>query len=127
MLDPQSWNHNPVRKSCDGLKVNALLSLLIALRLKATSYVLAVGLQSTQPDITSYTNKRIYGGNKLGYALNNEFFDNIYRIEQQQIYKEVTLTAYTSNDPIAVRNRLLTEIDMKKQKLKAEIAALRSN
>jgi len=96
-------------------------------RLKATSYVLAVGLQSTQPEITSYTNKRIYGGNKLGYALNNEFFDNINRIEQQQIYKEVTLTAYTSNDPIAVRARLLSEIDIKKQKLKADIAALRSN
>ena len=40
VLDPQSWNHNPVRKSCDGLNVNALLSLHIALRLKATSYAI---------------------------------------------------------------------------------------
>jgi len=96
-------------------------------KLKATSYVLAVGLQSTQPDISSYTNKRMYEGNKLAYAPNTDFFDTINRIEQQQIYKDATLSAYTSNDPIAVQNRLLNEIDMKKQKLKAEIAALRSN
>ena len=96
-------------------------------KLKATSYVLAVGLQSTQPDISSYTNKRMYEGNKLAYVPNDDFFDTINRIEQQQIYKDATLSAYTSNDPIAVQNRLLNEIDMKKQKLKAEIAALRSN
>ena len=96
-------------------------------KLKATSYVLAVGLQSTQPDISSYTNKRMYEGNKLSYAPNTDFFDTINRIEQQQIYKDATLTAYTDNDPIAVQNRLLNEIDMKRTKLKAEIASLRSN
>jgi len=96
-------------------------------KLKATSYVLAVGLQSTQPDISSYTNKKMYEGNKLAYAPNTDFFDTINRIEQQQIYKDATLKAYTYNDPIAVQNRLLNEIDIKKQKLKAEISALRSS
>jgi len=96
-------------------------------KLKATSYVLAVGLQSTQPDISSYTNKRMYEGNKLAYVPNSDFFDTINRIEQQQIYKDATLTAYTYNDPIAVQNRLLNEIDIKKQKLKAELSALRSS
>ena len=96
-------------------------------KLKATSYVLAVGLQSTQPDISSYTNKKMYEGNKLAYVPNSDFFDTINRIEQQQIYKDATLTAYTYNDPIAVQNRLLNEIDIKKQKLKAELSALRSS
>ena len=95
-------------------------------KLNATAYVLAVGLQSTQPDISSYSNKRIYKDNKIGYNTNDDFFDLINRIEQQQIYKDASLSAYTSNDPIAVQNRLLNEIDQRKAKLKAEIAALRS-
>ena len=95
-------------------------------KLNATAYVLAVGLQSTQPDISSYSNKRIYQNNNLGYNTNDDFFDLINRIEQQQIYKDVSLNAYTSKDPIAVQSRLLNEIDQKKAKLKAEIAALRS-
>jgi hypothetical protein len=95
-------------------------------KLNATAYVLAVGLQSTQPDISSYSNKRIYQNNNLGYNTNDDFFDLINRIEQQQIYKDVNLNAYTSKDPIAVQSRLLNEIDQKKAKLMAEIAALRS-
>ena len=95
-------------------------------KLNATAYVLAVGLQSTQPDISSYSNKRIYENNNIGYKTNDDFFDLINRIEQQQIYKDVSLNAYTSKDPIAVQSRLLNEIDQKKAKLKAEIAALRS-
>lgn len=95
-------------------------------KLNATAYVLAVGLQSTQPDISSYSNKRIYENNNIGYETNDDFFDLINRIEQQQIYKDATLSAYTSNDPIAVQSRLLNEIDQRKAKLKAEIAALRS-
>jgi len=95
-------------------------------KLNATAYVLAVGLQSTQPDISSYSNKRIYLNNNLGYNTNDDFFDLINRIEQQQIYKDVNLNAYTSKDPIAVQSRLLNEIDQKKAKLMAEIAALRS-
>ena len=96
-------------------------------KLKATSYVLAVGLQSTQPDIGEYINKRIYNNQKsLVGVPNDEFFDKINILEQQQIYKDANLAAYTSNDPIAVNIRLLNEIEMKKLKLKAEIAALRS-
>jgi hypothetical protein len=94
-------------------------------KLKATSYVLSVGLQSTQPDLSSY-NKRIYTNqNKLVGIPDTDFFNQL-NITQQQIYKDATLQAYTSNDPIAVQSRLLMEIEMKKNKLKAEIAALRS-
>jgi len=94
-------------------------------KLKATSYVLSVGLQSTQPDLSSY-NKKIYTNqNKLVGIPNADFFNQL-NITQQQIYKDATLQAYTSNDPIAVQSRLLGEIEMKKNKLKAEIAALRS-
>ena len=87
--------------------------------------MLSVGLQSTQPDLSSY-NKRIYTNqNKLVGIPDTDFFNQL-NITQQQIYKDATLQAYTSNDPIAVQSRLLMEIEMKKNKLKAEIAALRS-
>ena len=96
-------------------------------KIKATSYVLAVTLQNLQPDMGSYINKRIYNNqaNLVGVP-NDEFFDKINILEQQQIYKDANLNAYASNDPIAVQARLLTEIESKKNQLKAEIAALRS-
>ena len=95
-------------------------------KIKATSYVLAVTLQNLQPDMGSYINKSIPKGPNLNGVPNDDFFDNINRIAQQQIYKDANLAAYTSNDPIAVQTRLLTEIENKKNQLKAEIAALRS-
>ena len=95
-------------------------------KLNATAYVLAVGLQSTQPDIGEYINKSIPKGPNLIGVPNDDFFDKINILAQQQIYEDATLAAYANNDPIAVQNRLLNEIDVKKSKLKAEIAALRS-
>ena len=95
-------------------------------KIKATSYVLAVTLQNLQPDMGSYINKSMPKGPNLNGVPNDDFFDNINRIAQQQIYKDASLVAYTSNDPIAVQSRLLNEIENKKNQLKAEIAALRS-
>ncbi len=96
-------------------------------KIKATSYVLAVTLQNLQPDMGGYINKRIYNNQaSLVGVPNDDFFDKINILEQQQIYKDANLNAYSSNDPIAVRARLLTEIESKKNQLKAEIAALRS-
>ena len=97
-------------------------------KIKATSYVLAVTLQNLQPDMGEYINKRIYNNqaNLVGVP-DDDFFDKINILEQQQIYKDASLNAYTSNDPIAVQTRLLTEIETKKLQLRAEIAALRSN
>ena len=96
-------------------------------KIKATSYVLAVTLQNLQPDMGEYINKRIYTNQtKLVGVPNDDFFDKINILEQQQIYKDANLAAYTSNDPIAVNNRLLAEIEIKKLELRAEIAALRS-
>jgi len=95
-------------------------------KIKATSYVLAVTLQNLQPDMNSYINKSMPKGPNLVGVPNDDFFDNINRIAQQQIYKDASLNAYTSNDPIAVQTRLLNEIENKKNQLKAEIAALRS-
>ena len=87
---------------------------------------MAVTLQNLQPDMGSYINKSIPKGPNLVGVPNDDFFDNINRIAQQQIYKDANLAAYTSNDPIAVHNRLLNEIENKKNQLQAEIAALRS-
>ena len=95
-------------------------------KIKATSYVLAVTLQNLQPDMGSYLNKSIPDGQNLVGIPNDDFFDNINRIAQQQIYKDASLVAYTSNDPIAVHRQKLVNIEMNKNKVKAEIAALRS-
>ena len=66
-----------------------------------------------------YINKRIYNNQDKPCwgAPNDEFFDKINILEQQQIYKDASLNAYTSNDPIAVQTRLLTEIETKKLQL----------
>ena len=87
---------------------------------------MAVTLQNLQPDMGSYINKSIPQGPKLDGIPNDDFFDNINRIAQQQIYKDASLVAYTSNDPIAVHRQKLINIEMKKNNIKAEIAALRS-
>ena len=52
----------------------------------------AVTLQNLQPDMGSYINKRIYNNNKpFGYVPNDDFFDKINILEQQQIYKDANL------------------------------------
>ena len=95
-------------------------------KIKATSYVLAVTLQNLQPDMGSYINKSIPKGPNLNGVPNDDFFDNINRIAQQQIYKDANLAAYISNDPIAVKQQLLEEINVDKQRLLLEIKALKN-
>ena len=51
-----------------------------------------------------YINKNIYIIIKKVVGVpNDDFFDKINILEQQQIYKDANLNAYTSNDPIAVQ------------------------
>jgi len=96
-------------------------------KIKATSYVLAVTLQNLQPDMGSYINKRIYNNQaSLVGVPNDEFFDKINILEQQQIYKEASLNAYISNDPIAVQMNALARVSTRINTLQAEIAALKS-
>ena len=46
-------------------------------------------------------------------------------MEQQQIYKDANLAAYTNNDPIAVKQEILQEIKVDKERLLLEIKMLK--
>ena len=55
---------------------------------------------------------------------NPDFFNQI-NIQQQQIYKDVSLSAYTNRDPIAVKQALQMEIEEEMNKLILEIEILK--
>jgi len=86
--------------------------------------VLSAGLSSNAPDLTVYKSKRLNGGNIPDGNL--ELFEKLNILEQQQIYKEASLNAYTSNDPIAVQQNALARVSTRINTLQAEIAALKS-
>ena len=93
-------------------------------KLQATSLVLSAGLSSTAPDLTEYKNKKLNGGNIPDGNL--ELFQTINILEQQKIYTDVSLKAYTSKDPIAVQQNALARVYTRINTLQAEIAALKS-
>ena len=76
------------------------------------------------PDLTSYKNKKLNGGSMPDGNL--ELLQTINILEQQQIYKEASLNAYISNDPIAVQMNALARVSTRINTLQAEIAALKS-
>jgi hypothetical protein len=55
---------------------------------------------------------------------NPDFFQDINILEQQQIYPDVKL-AYRDNDPIAVKQSILIDINNKKNKLYNELRDLK--
>ena len=95
-------------------------------KLQAIQMVTSQGITSGEADLSGYINKRIY---KNQVALNGipdpEFFQNLNILEQQQIYKDANLAAYTNNDPIAVKQKLLQEINVDKNRLLLEIKMLK--
>ncbi len=95
-------------------------------KLQAIQMVTSQGITSGEADISGYINKRIY---KNQVALNGipdpEFFQNLNILEQQQIYKDANLAAYTNNDPIAVKQEILQEINVEKNRLLLEIKMLK--
>ena len=95
-------------------------------KLQAIQLVTSKGITSGEADISNYINKRIYTNQvKLNGVPNADFFQNLNILEQQQIYKDANLAAYTSNDPIAVKQKLLQEIDVDKNRLLLEIKMLK--
>ena len=95
-------------------------------KLQAIQMVTSQGITSGEADLSGYINKRIY---KNQVALNGipdpEFFQNLNILEQQQIYKDANLAAYTNNDPIAVKQEILQEIKVDKERLLLEIKMLK--
>ena len=95
-------------------------------KLQAIQMVTSQGITSGEADLSGYINKRIY---KNQVALNGvpepEFFQNLNILEQQQIYKDANLAAYTNNDPIAVKQEILQDIKVEKNRLLLEIKMLK--
>lgn len=104
-------------------KINSKLKR-VDQKLQATSLVLSAGLSSNAPDLTAYKNKKLDGGNIPDGNL--ELFQTINILQQQQIYKGASLKAYTSKDPIAVKQNALARVQTRINTLQAEIAALKS-
>ena len=92
-------------------------------KLQAIQLVTSQGITAGEADISGYINKRIYTNQvQLPDA---DFYNSINILAQQQIYKDASLDAYSVNDPIAVKMRLLKEIEFEKNKLIYEINSLK--
>ena len=92
-------------------------------KLQAIQMVTSQGITAGEADISGYINKRIYTNQvQLPDA---DFYNSINILAQQQIYKDANLDAYSVNDPIAVKSRLLKEIEIEKNKLLYEINSLK--
>ena len=92
-------------------------------KLQAIQMVTSQGITTGEADISGYINKRIYTNQvQLPDA---DFYNSINILAQQQIYKDANLDAYSVNDPIAVKQRLLKEIELEKNKLLYEINSLK--
>ena len=92
-------------------------------KLQAVQFITTQGIKSGEADISGYINKRIYDNKNL-YS-NVPFYESLNILEQQQIYNEVNLNTYTSNDPIAVKKRREVEIELEINRIKSEIYALK--
>ena len=94
-------------------------------KLQAIQLVTSQGITSGEADISGYINKRIYTNQvALKGVPDPEFFQNLNILEQQQIYKDANLAAYTNNDPIAVKQEILQDIKVDKERLLLEIKLL---
>ena len=89
---------------------------------KAVQFVTLKGIQSGAADLSSY-NVQLQDTVKL-FDGNPDFFNQL-NIEQEQIYKDVSLNAYTNNDPISIKQTELQRIDMEKKQLLLELKILR--
>ncbi len=95
-------------------------------KLQAIQMVTSQGITAGEADLSGYINKRIYTKQvALNGVPNPDFFQNLNILEQQQIYKDANLAAYTNNDPIAVKQEILQEIKVEKNRLLLEIKMLK--
>lgn len=91
---------------------------------KAIQEIKIEALRTSQPNLDVYSNKAFYEPRQMNGVPNPDFFNQI-NITQQQIYKDVSLSAYTSKDPIAVKQRFQMELEEEMNKLILEIEMLR--
>ena len=89
---------------------------------KAVQFVTLKGIQSGAADLSSYK-VQLKDTVKLNDG-NPDFFNQL-NIEQEQIYKNKSLNAYTNNDPISIKQSELIRIDIEKKQLLLELKILK--
>ena len=92
-------------------------------QVKAVQFVTLKGIQSQGANLSSYSNVKLKDTVKLNDG-NPDFFNQL-NIEQEQIYGNVNLNAYSNNDPISIKQSELKRIDIEKQRLIYEIQELK--
>ena len=92
-------------------------------KVKAVQFVTLKGIQAQGVNLSSYSNMQLKDTIKLNDG-NPDFFNQL-NIEQEQIYTNVNLNAYSNNDPISIKQEQLKVIDLEKQKLIYEIQQLK--
>ena len=92
-------------------------------QVKAVQFVTLKGIQADGADLTSYSTIKLKDSVKLNDG-NPDFFNQL-NIEQEQIYNNVNLNAYSNNDPITIKREKLQQIDIEKQRLIYEIQNLK--
>ena len=132
-IKPTETKTASIKESSITLKVQKVLDKVLAKlkrvdqKLQAIQLVTSKGITSGEADLSGYINKRIYTNQvALNGVPNPDFFQNLNILEQQQIYEDANLAAYVSNDPIAVKQTLLQEINVDKQRLLLEIRKLKN-
>jgi len=120
-----------IKESSISVKVQKVLDKVLSKlkrvdqKLQAIQLVTSQGITSGEADISGYINKRIYTNQvALKGVPDPEFFQNLNILEQQQIYEDANLAAYTNNDPIAVKQEILQDIKVDKERLLLEIKLL---
>ena len=91
-------------------------------QVKAVQYVTLKGIQSGSADLSSY---KVQMQDTVKLNDGNPDFFNQLNIEQEQIYKNKSLNAYTNNDPISIKQSQLIRIDIEKKQLLLELKILR--
>ena len=81
------------------------------------------GIQSQGANLSSYSSVKLNDTIKLNDG-NPDFFNQL-NIQQEQIYTNVNLNAYSNNDPITIKKERLQKIDIEKQRLIYEIQKLK--
>ena len=92
-------------------------------QVKAVQFVTLKGIQSQGANLSSYSSIKLNDTIKLNDG-NPDFFNQL-NIQQEQIYGNVNLNAYSNNDPITIKKQKLKEIDIEKQRLIYEIQKLK--
>ena len=95
-------------------------------RTKLIQEIKLEGIKAGSPNLSTYENRFIPDGKTMVGVPNLDFYNQI-NIYQEQIYKDVSLSAYITKDPIAVKQNLLNEIEDEKNSIILEIEMLTRN